>query len=173
MSWFYASAGVQNGPVSEEELRALGASGRLQPMDLVWSSGMSGWQPASSIPGLLPARPAAPPPFPPAPSAQPVPQQYPQQAPYPPPQLRADDPAMRWILPVGRSGWAIAAGYLGIFSLLGIFAPFAVITGILGLREIKKDPRLGGRGRAIFGIVMGGIFTLFNAALIIMLMLNR
>ncbi len=39
-----------------------------------------------------------------------------------------DDPAMRWILPVGRSGWAIAAGYLGLFSVLGVFGPFAIVT---------------------------------------------
>jgi hypothetical protein len=163
MSWFYASSGVQKGPVSEEELRSLATAGRLQPTDLVWSSGMPNWQPASSIPGLLPARPGGPPPLPAAAPA----------APYPPPQLQGDDQSLHWILPVGRSGWAIAAGYLGLFSLLGIFAPMAVIAGILGLREIKKNPRLGGRGRAIFGIVMGGIFTLGIGLAILLPMLSR
>jgi hypothetical protein len=98
----------------------------------------------------------------------------PPAAPYPPPRLHGnDDQALHWILPVGRSGWAIAAGYLGLFSLLGIFAPFAVITGILGLREIKTNPRLGGRGRAIFGIVMGGIVTLGIGLAILIPMLSR
>ena len=172
MSWYYASSGVQNGPVSEEELRSLAASGRLLPTDLVWSAGMSGWQPAASVPGLLPARPAGGPPRLPAAAA--ASSYAPPAASYPPPRLQeGKDQALHWILPVGRSGWAIAAGYLGIFSLLGIFAPFAVITGLLGLREIRKNPRLGGRGRAIFGIVMGGIVTLGIGLAILIPMLSR
>ncbi|WP_197170776.1 DUF4190 domain-containing protein [Novipirellula aureliae] len=71
-----------------------------------------------------------------------------------------DDPAMRLILPVGRSIYAIIAGYLGLFSLIVLPAPFAILFGILGLRDIKKNPHLGGKGRAIFGLVMGAIFTL-------------
>ena len=38
-----------------------------------------------------------------------------------------DDPAIRMLLPVGRSGWAIASGYLGLISVLLIPAPFALI----------------------------------------------
>jgi hypothetical protein len=34
-----------------------------------------------------------------------------------------DDPAMRLLLPVGLSGWAIASGYLGLVSVLLIPAP--------------------------------------------------
>lgn len=164
MSWFYSSSGVQNGPVSEDDLRSLAASGRLLPTDLVWTAGMPSWQPAASIPGLLPAASAGPPPLP---SSRPA-------APYPPPRLDdGDDQALRWVLPVGRSGWAIAAGYLGIFSLLVIFAPFAVLAGVLGLREIKKNPRLGGRGRAIFGIVMGGIVTLLMGLALVLPLFSR
>jgi hypothetical protein len=59
------------------------------------------------------------------------------------------------LLPVRRSGWAIAAGYLGLLTLLPCFAPFAIITGILAIRDIKKNPGSHGMGRAIFGIVMG------------------
>jgi hypothetical protein len=66
---------------------------------------------------------------------------------------------MRMILPVGRSGWAIAAGYLALFSVLLVPAPFALGTGIAALYDIKKNPVKLGKGRAIFGIAMGGIFT--------------
>lgn len=66
---------------------------------------------------------------------------------------------MQWLLPVGRSGWAIAAGYLGLLSLIPIFAPFALATGIIALRDLKKNPHRTGYGRAIFGVVMGSIFT--------------
>lgn len=77
-----------------------------------------------------------------------------------PPKKAQPDSAMRWILPVGRSGYAIAAGYLGLFSVLKVFAPFALLFGILAVRDIKKHKDKLGMGRAIFGIVMGGIFTI-------------
>lgn len=67
----------------------------------------------------------------------------------------SQDAGMRMLLPIGRSIWAIAAGYLGLLSVLGIFAPLAVLIGVVAIRDIKKNPRLHGMGRAIFGIVMG------------------
>ncbi len=70
------------------------------------------------------------------------------------------DPGMRMLLPVGRSGYAIAAGYLGLVSPMMCTAPFAILFGVLALLDIKKKPHLGGSGRAIFGIVMGSLFTL-------------
>jgi hypothetical protein len=71
-----------------------------------------------------------------------------------------DDPAMRLILPVGLSGWAIASGYLGLISVLLVPAPFAVLTGILAIREMSRNPKKHGMGRAIFGIVMGSLFSI-------------
>jgi hypothetical protein len=70
------------------------------------------------------------------------------------------DALMRMILPVGRSGYAIAAGYLGLFSVLFVFAPFSILFGVLAISDIKKHPDKLGKGRAIFGIVMGVIFTI-------------
>ena len=63
--------------------------------------------------------------------------------------------------PIGRSfalvvaGWAIAAGYLGLVSVLCVPAPLALLAGILAVREMKRDPKKHGMGRAVFGIVMG------------------
>jgi hypothetical protein len=76
------------------------------------------------------------------------------------------DPVLGAMIPIGRSGWAIAAGYLGIFSVLLIFAPFAILTGILALRDIAANPEKHGKGRALFGIIMG---TLGTALLVWML----
>jgi hypothetical protein len=67
---------------------------------------------------------------------------------------------MRMILPVGRSGYAIAAGYLGLFSVLLVPAPFALLFGFLAVMDIKKHKDKHGMGRAIFGIIMGVIFTI-------------
>jgi hypothetical protein len=87
-----------------------------------------------------------------------------QQAPAPPPPpppSQDDDPALRLILPIGVSGLAIVAGYLGLFSLLLLPAPLAILFGILALRDIKRNPKKHGKWRAIFGIVMGSIGTVF------------
>lgn len=61
----------------------------------------------------------------------------------------------RAMLPIGRSGHAIAAGYLGLLSPLVIPAPFAILFGALALRKISTTPGLGGVGRAWFGVISG------------------
>ena len=71
-----------------------------------------------------------------------------------------DNAAMRMLLPVGRSGWAIAAGYAGLFSVLFVPAPIALILAILAIRDLRRHREKHGMGRAIFGLVMGGIFSL-------------
>jgi TM2 domain-containing membrane protein YozV len=55
LEWYYASGGIQQGPVSWEELRSLADSGQLRPDDLVWKKGMNGWVPASIVPNLIPS----------------------------------------------------------------------------------------------------------------------
>ena len=67
---------------------------------------------------------------------------------------------MRILLPVNRSGYAIVAGYLGIVSILLIPAPCALLFGFLGIRDIRSNDEKHGMGRAIFGIVMGAIFSI-------------
>ena len=37
---------------------------------------------------------------------------------------------MRMLLPVGRSGWAIVAGYFGLFAVRSVPAPIALVLGI-------------------------------------------
>jgi hypothetical protein len=83
------------------------------------------------------------------------------------------DPGMRLLLPVGRSGWAIAAGYLGLISVLVIPAPLALITGILAIREMHLDPKKHGMGRAIFGIIMGALGTIVLLLVLVMLVVEK
>jgi uncharacterized protein (DUF983 family) len=91
---------------------------------------------------------------------QPIPIQY---------QLKDidDNPAMRMILPIGRSGLAIAAGYAGLFSVLVFPAPIALILGILAVVDIRRHPKKHGMGRAIFAIIIGGFFTVGTVLLIL------
>jgi hypothetical protein len=74
---------------------------------------------------------------------------------------------MRVLLPVGRSGWAIAAGYAGLFGLLVMPAPLALVLGIIAVWHLKARPDLHGWGRAIFGLAVGGVGTI---ALLVMLL---
>lgn len=59
-SWFYASNGQQQGPYPEAQLRDLIIRGTVSADTLVWTEGMSGWQRAGEIPGLVPGRSAPP-----------------------------------------------------------------------------------------------------------------
>ena len=70
----------------------------------------------------------------------------------------------------GMSTLAIVAGYLGLIAVMCAPAPFALVVGILAAREIKRDPtgQKYGMGRAVFGIVMGGIFTVLGIVVLIM-----
>ena len=87
---------------------------------------------------------------------------------HPPPDI-GDDPAIRMLIPVGRSGLAIAAGYAGLLALIPFFAPVALLLGILAVRDLKRHPDKHGMGRAVFGLVMGAIFTIPNIILIVAL----
>ncbi len=79
--------------------------------------------------------------------------------------------AVRILLPVGRSGWAIAAGYLGLFGLLIVPAPLALGASLLALRDIRRSKgsvqRKHGTGRAIFGLTVGTIGTIILIVVII------
>jgi hypothetical protein len=197
--WYFLRDGGQFGPLSWQDLWRHGQKGELRPADLVWTEGMPEWRTAAAIPGLFPA--AQPPqvqpqpaPVPqrvsaPAPQAAPTPQASPQSQPYQPqaapaPYAQAapqpvpsrpigDDPLMRMVLPVGRSAWAIAAGYLGLLSFLVVFAPLALAAGIFALVDIKQNPHKHGMGRAIFGIVMGALGSILLVFFVIALTMEK
>lgn len=90
----------------------------------------------------------------------------PPELPKPPPQYPqklGDNAGVRMLMPVGRSGWAIAAGYLGLFGLTVILAPLALIVSIIAIWDIKQSRKTDnvkhGMGRAIFGLIVGILGT--------------
>jgi uncharacterized protein DUF4190/uncharacterized protein DUF4339 len=151
------------GPFDDNEVLAGLRDHKYFADDLGSRDGMADWKPLRDLyPGepLPPPVPsplslAPPPPIPPPPSPPPPP-------PPRPPRL-GDDTGMRMLLPVGRSGWAIAAGYLGLFSLIVLPAPIALIVSIVALWDIRRSKSSShpkhGMGRAIFGLVMGILGT--------------
>ncbi len=46
MNWFYESDGKPQGPIAEGALRTLLAEGKISDQTLVWTKGMTDWQPA-------------------------------------------------------------------------------------------------------------------------------
>jgi len=148
----------QTGPFNEDHVLAGLRDGVYAMSDLAWREGMAGWE---RLENLYPATP------PPIPSSV-VPQKVEQLG---------DNAGIRLLLPVGRSGWAIAAGYLGLFSVLLIFAPICLVVSIVAIRDIQKSkssehPKHG-MGRAIFGLVMGIPFTVLFAIVLISVMLKK
>jgi len=83
-------------------------------------------------------------------------------------------------LPVTPSKFAAVASWLGAVGFLAFIgdpglplvilrlipAPFAVMTGLLGLRDLHRNPSMYGKGRALFGLSTGVLFTLLLIGLI-------
>lgn len=129
--WFVEVNGYASGPYVWEVLVQHARQGDFAPHHRVRAEDWTDWLPGAQVPGLFPASQI----------------------------VLNDDPVTRALVPVGRSGMAIAAGYLGLFSVIPYVGPLAVVTGVLALRGLKRDPKLHGAGRAWFGIVMGALFT--------------
>ena len=71
----------------------------------------------------------------------------------------SNDAALGLIVPINTSVWAIFASYAALLSVICFPAPIALILGIIALMDVRKHPGMKGKGRAIFAIIMGSIFT--------------
>ena len=50
--WYYCRNGQKHGPVSAEDLARLANDGKLKATDLVWTTGLQEWVPASTVEDL-------------------------------------------------------------------------------------------------------------------------
>ncbi|MFC7335883.1 GYF domain-containing protein [Haloferula chungangensis] len=139
--WYYSLNGVQQGPVDDEEMRAMLASGMIQASTLVWRDGMDRWVPLASQPEWS------------SQIASPMGTPIPAYSVAPP-----------------TNGLAIASMVLGLLSMpimlgcaFGILAAIpAVICGHLSLGQLKVNAFQTGRGFAITGIVTGYLTILIT-----------
>jgi hypothetical protein len=157
--WYYAVGGRSVGPLTLQQMSEELRSGRVTATDLVWTAGMTEWLPAGGVAQLF---------------APPIPLPMPA-GPAPMPLLSAedsDDRFVRWLLPIGRSGWAIASGYLAFFAFIPLIGPAALATGILGLRDIRRRG-VHGMGRAVFGIVLGSLGTVLTLFVLVVALSRR
>jgi hypothetical protein len=140
--------GEQFGPYPFADLQRYALEGRFRPTDVTWSAGMAAWEPISLV---LQRRGVS----------------------LPPPTHGETNESLKWVLPVGRSALAIAAGYLGLFSVLLLPAPLALVFGILALKDLKKNPAKLGAGRAWFGVIAGGLGSLGLIFMLVAVIFDR
>ena len=139
--WLCMVSGRQFGPLNTEVLLTWVAQNRASPDSLVWREGMPQWVMLADVPELR---------------GELVARNLPLAGMPPPPRDLGDDAGMRMLLPVGRSGLAIAAGYLGLVSLgLWPLGLIALPISIWAIVDLNKDPDKHGMGRAVFGLVCG------------------
>jgi hypothetical protein len=187
--WYLAHDGQQVGPYDEATVRSWVDAGQLPADTMAWAPGAAGWTPVAAALRV----PAAVTPTMPGGSGWSTswtePGQHPATAgPHPaavatagtgapggfgapagtgaPGGFGAKGSVAHWLLPTGRSGLAVAAGYLGLLSLIPIIAPFSVGVGVAAVVHLRRNPSRGGRGRAWFGVVAGALGTLFLAFLL-------
>ena len=155
--WYYMFQGQQQGPLDLSGLLQLISTGRVQFNDMVWRDGLAQWAPAGNMPEL---------------SQSFARMNYATPGAYQPGPELGQNAGIRMLLPVGRSGWAIAAGYLGLFSFLVLPAPIALIISVIAIWDIRRDKTKHGMGRAIFGLVMGllgtGLILFWLVAVVLM-----
>jgi len=149
ISYAVSRNGKVVGNFEYDQLKQMYETGVMQASDHAWAEGMKEW---TTLAALFPAM--SPPPMPPRP-----PVAAPAYAPQPKPS--APNGCLALVVPVGRSGWAIAAGYFGLLSIFVLPAPLAIWFGVLAIKDIKKHPEKMGIVRAWFGILAGSFAVLF------------
>jgi len=149
--WYYGLNGQQSGPVEDDEIRAMLASGMINGQTIVWCEGMDEWLPILQVP------------------------EWASQVVTPPPTAAgpAPVPAYGHVPVVPNNGMAIASMVCGISSLVLLFSCFigilagvpAVVCGHMALKQIREYVLpMGGRGMAIAGLVTGYITIGITAA---------
>jgi hypothetical protein len=123
---------------------------------------MPQWGPAMYVQGLFPAMAMAPPP--PAMSANGQ-IGYATPAVFDPNAPISYDRSQRFLLPVGRSGWAIAAGYLGLLSFIPFVGIAAIVVSVIAWRYLRRHPESLGMGRILTGLILGLAGCIFFAVL--------
>lgn len=113
MTWYFVKDGMQQGPVSDDQIRRMAQDGSLRREDLVWREGMASWQSAADAGIGFPVASAALQPPPPPQYVAAPPQHLP---PSPPPQYSQYSPP---VLATGAATaipdylpWSIAATIL-------------------------------------------------------------
>jgi hypothetical protein len=148
MGYYIANQGVQRGPIELHDLPRQG----LRADSMVWTEGMSDWQPAAAVPEVARLLPQ----ILPAPIAH-------------PPTIAYQTPT-----PGQSNGMAVASLVLGIIAvpfschpLLGILPGIlAIVFGFSARANIRRGQTTAGGGMAMAGIICGFVPIALLATLI-------
>jgi len=158
-NWYYAIDEDQFGPVGEEDIHRMIASGELHGDDLLWRAGMSEWAEVEEVfPGAAVALGPEAPPQPGDASGDQAPEVF------APVTERGVRPALGEKPVAGALGQvhplAILSVVLAIASLfVCVTAIPAVIVGHMAVAQINREPeRYEGKPVAIVGLVLGYLF---------------
>lgn len=154
--WFYADAGMPQGPVPLSELKDLAGAGRIHPDSLYWRAGLDVWTAGHALPELAAlwrtelndgtgAGAGA--------GTVTLPPRSRTDAPGPAGPTRPLDP--------------FAAASLALNLLCGIGNLAAIVVAVLALRRIgRSNGSLRGRGFALAGLAIGLAGTLASALIL-------
>jgi hypothetical protein len=140
MQWWYGEQGRQQGPVGDDELRAMVAAGQLGPQSMVWREGLPAWQPLTAFPELCGG--------------------YPGLAGYGAPVAPTSGLAIA----------SLVCGIVSLFLCYvhAVAAVPAVVCGHLALKRIRDSVvPTGGRGLAVAGLVTGYLGVLAQLATLV------
>lgn len=132
------SDGKEYGPVSAEDLQKWIAEGRANAQTQVRAEGAADWQPLAAVPELSgPSKAMSPPPL----SIRPP---------------VATSPTKTSVMAI----LSLVLGVLGLFTCGGT-ALFGLVLGIIAMVQVSKSRgELGGKGLALAGVIVSGIFLL-------------
>jgi hypothetical protein len=123
--WYYeADEGERRGPLTLEQMKALVAAGGIRRQTRVWRPGSD--ETALTRAGDFLAELATAP----------------------------NDDHLVHVLPINRSGWAIAAGYVGLMSFIPVVSYAGVAVSAIAAWQLKRNPKKLGWGRVITGLVI-------------------
>lgn len=148
--WYYATGGQQQGPVDAEVLRQLMAMGQLQPADLVWRQGMENWQPAASIPDLIPMETASAAAVPVAAPEYPMPYRMPGQ-----PQMAPLPYAQATPNSQGKATTAFVLSLVGLFCFGIVLGPIAIVLAVKAKAQMARTGDYQGSGLATAALIIG------------------
>jgi len=145
--WYVGKGGKKHGPFSNEQLKKLAATGKIDRTDLLWKEGMEKWVSCASAKGLFPvAAPSAPPP-PPVfdnpladpdaddPTAAFAGFEMPAYVPTPeePPPKPAEPPAMPGYTPIKKASRQLEYGGIGLRAAALVIDGFVLLLPSVGI----------------------------------------
>ena len=122
--WYYEIDGERRGPLTLEQMKALVAAGGIRRQTRVWRPGAADGD-LTRAGDFLAELAVAP----------------------------SDDHLVH-VLPINRSGWAIAAGYVGLLSFAPMICYAGVAVSLVAAWQLKRHPKKLGWGRVITGLVI-------------------